>query len=108
MGVVNGIRMGLDLVMSIARVFIAVYGTLIIGLILIGVVANIALSGDINVTDQANTTLNTLESQIANTVGSITSPLGVIASLIIVGVLVLMFPNFGMGGSQSSKSGGIM
>jgi len=107
MGVVNGIRMGLDLVMNIARVFIAVYGTLIIGLILIGVVANIALSGDINVTDQANTTLGTLETQIASTVGNITSPLGVIASLIIVGVLVLMFPNFGMG-TGKTRTGGVM
>jgi len=108
MGVVNGIKMGLDIVQKVASVFIAVYGTLIIGLILLGVIANIALSGDINVTDQANTSLSSLETNIVNTVDNITSPLGVIASLIIVAVLVLMFPNFGMGGSSKTSKGGIM
>lgn len=109
MGVIDGIKMGLKVVESIASVFISVYGTLIVGLILLGVIANIATSGDINVTDQANSTLVGLETDIVNTVDNITSPLGVIASLIIVAVLVMMFPNFSLGGSNKGASkGGVM
>jgi|SRR6056297_2873579 len=111
MAMPDSLEKGVELVATVATVYIGVYALLMIGTLFLGVVANLVASGDVTVSgtyDQDNTSNNDgiggaiydVESSFNNTLDSITNPITIIASLIIVGVLVLMFPRF-TGGSSS-------
>jgi len=99
--------MGVKVVVGILGLTIGAFALGMIGLLIIGVIANVVTSGDVAVPAATNTSINTLLADANSTVLSIFSPIGVIASLVIIVVLVVIFFRGklpGMGGS-SGKGG---
>lgn len=104
MAMSDALEKGIELVATVATVYIGVFALLMIGTLFLGVVANLVASGDVTVsgTYSSNTSVKSgiggaiydVETSFQNSVDTMTNPLTVIASLVIVGVLVLMFPRF--------------
>jgi len=104
MAISEGLNRGIELVSAVATVYIGVYALLMIGTLFLGVVANLVASGDVTVSgnytsnesaqDGVGGAIYSVENSFQNTITTITNPITVVASLVIVGVLVLMFPRF--------------
>jgi len=107
MAISEGLNRGIELVSAVATVYIGVYALLMIGTLFLGVVANLVASGDVTVSGTYAATnasgiggaIYNVEDSFQNTITTITNPITVVASLVIVGVLVLMFPRFTGGGT---------
>jgi len=108
MAISEGLNRGIELVSAVATVYIGIYALLMIGTLFLGVVANLVASGDVTVSGTYAATTNasgiggaiySVEDSFQNTITTITNPITVVASLVIVGVLVLMFPRFTGGGT---------
>jgi len=107
MAIMESLKKGMKLVVSFVGLFISFYALLFIGLLVVGVIANTALSGDITVSDQTNTTITEAEEGFTSAVGTIQNPVTIIISLVVVGVLMAMFfPQGFQGGTGSKKRGG--
>lgn len=113
MAMSNTLQRGVELVSAVATVYIGVFALLFIGTLFLGVVANLVASGDIGVSGEYSATngsgisgaIYDIETNYQESIDLMTNPITVIASLVIVGVLVMMFP--GLSGSRG-KSGDVL
>ena len=103
----DSLKSGMTLAVTFVGLFISFYALLFIGLLVVGVIANTALSGDITVSAQTNTTIGATETSFTTAVATVQNPVTVIISLLVVGVLMAMFfpQGFSTGGS---RSGGVL
>lgn len=106
MGIMESLKTGMQLVVSFVGLFISFYALLFIGLLVIGVIANTALSGDITVSNQTNTTISETETTFTGAVDTLQNPVTIIISLVVVGVLMAMFfPQGFQGGASGRRKG---
>ncbi len=99
----KGLPMGAKVIVVILTLVLSAHALGILSLIVIGVMADVALSGDIDVPAATNTTINTTLDSYNTLVGVVLSPFSTIASLVIVVVLLAIFfrgkmPGMGSGG----------
>lgn len=84
--------------------FIGIYALAFIGGLVIGVLANVATSGDITVSTAMNTSLTGLETGYIAAQAAVFNPITTIAALVVVVVLGIMFFK---GGNMTSGTGGM-
>jgi len=107
----DNLKKGMQLLVTFVGLFVTLYATLFIGLLLIGVIVNIVAQGDINVSGTyANSTgggqegiggaIYNTEQDMQSTVDTLTNPITVLVSLIVVGVLTAFINFRGMGAKQ--------
>lgn len=108
MAIMESLKKGMTLAVTFVGLFISFYALLFIGLLVIGVIANTALSGDINVSNQTETTITSTETTFTNAVDTLQNPVTVIISLLVVGVLMAMFFPRGFQGTGGSGKGGVL
>jgi hypothetical protein len=105
MGIMDSLKNGMELVVAFVGLFISFYALLFIGLLVVGVIANTALSGDITVSDTTNSTISDTETTFNNAVGTLQNPVTIIISLVVVGVLMAMFFPQGFSGNKGGGKG---
>lgn len=120
MAIMDSLKKGMQLTVTFVGLFISFYALLFIGLLVIGVIANTALSGDINVSGTSDTTPNNdsvnessgtfktiedTETNFNSAVSTLQNPVTIIISLLVVGVLMAMFFPQGFSGATSGKKG---
>lgn len=90
--------------------FISFYALLFIGLLVVGVIANTAVSGDINVSGTIGNTsdrsgiagsIQDTETSFNSAVTTLQNPVTIIISLVVVGLLVVLFFPDGFRGKGS-------
>lgn len=105
MSMLDNLKKGMDVLVMFVGLFVTIYATLFIGLLVLGVVTQIVASGNVNVsgTYDANNTSNNdgiagsiydAEQGLQSNVSALTNPITVLTSLIVVGVLTA-FIKFG-------------
>ena len=97
-----GLPMGAKIVVIILGLVIGGYALAIIGLIVIGVMANVVLSGQVDVPNSTNTTVATVLTEFESLVSIVLSPYVTIAALVIVAVLLAIFFKGRMPGSGTN------
>ena len=98
---------GLTTVQRMILIFGGVYAALYIITLFLGVLANVAESGDITLGAGFNTTITALGTAANSAITAFTSPVAVIIQLVIVVVLIIVFALEGFKGGSSSASGGL-
>jgi hypothetical protein len=98
----KGLPMGAKIVVIILGLVIGGYALAIIGLIVIGVMANVVLSGQVDVPTSTNTAVSTTLTGFESLVTVVLSPYTTIAALVIVAVLLAIFFKGKMPGSGSN------
>lgn len=98
---------GLTTVQKMILVFGGVYAALYIITLFLGVLANVAESGDITLGAGFNTTIAALGTAANSAITAFTSPVAVIIQLVIVVVLIIVFALEGFKGGGSGSSGGL-
>ena len=101
----DSLKNGMELTVTFVGLFISFYALLFIGLLVVGVIANTALSGDINVSAQTSSTISATETNFTSAVDIVQNPVTVIISLVVVGVLMAMFFPQGFSGSSGGRGG---
>lgn len=99
----KGLPAGAKIVVVILGLALGAYALAILALIVLGVMANVVISGDVDVPSSVNTTVSTTLSSFETLVGTILNPFVTIAALVIVAVLLAIFfrgrlPGSGSGG----------
>lgn len=103
MSVMDGLKNGAKIIGVILLAVIGAYALAIMGLILIGILANVVNSGDVTVPVATNTTVTTQLSTFNTLVGTVLNPFSTIAALVIVAVLLaIFFKNGKLGGGGSN------
>jgi hypothetical protein len=90
-GMFSGLSDGAKVVVVILGSIIAGFALAIMGAILIGIFANIVISGDVTVPVATNTTVTTTLTSFNALLAVILSPYTTIAALVIVAVLLVIF-----------------
>jgi flagellar biosynthesis protein FlhB len=108
MVIMDSLKKGMELMVVFVGLFISFYALLFIGLLVIGVIANTALSGDINVSSQTNTAISNTETTFTSAVDTLQNPVTIIISLVVVGILVSMFFPGGFTGAGKGQGGGVL
>lgn len=98
---------GLTTVQRMILVFGGAYAALYIITLFLGVLANVAESGDITLGSGFNVTILALGTAANSAIAAFTSPIAVIIQLVIVVVLIVVFALEGFKGSGSSSGGGL-
>ena len=98
---------GLTTVQRMILVFGGVYAALYIITLFLGVLANVAESGDITLGAGFNATVTALGTAANSAITAFTSPVAVIIQLIIVVVLIIVFALEGFRGGKSGSEGGM-
>jgi len=98
---------GLTTVQRMILVFGGVYAALYIITLFLGVLANVAESGDIVLGAGFNTTIGALGTAANSAITAFTSPVAVIIQLVIVVVLIVVFALEGFSNKGGSSSGGL-
>lgn len=96
---------GLTTVQRMILIFGGVYAALYIITLFLGVLANVAESGDIVLGAGFNATITALGTAANSALTAFTSPVAVIIQLVIVVVLIVVFALEGFRGSGSSGGG---
>lgn len=91
MSVYDGLKDGAKMVGVILLAVIGAYALAIMGLILMGILANVVSSGDVVVPTATNTTVTTQLTTFNTLIGTVLSPYSTIAALVIVAVLLAIF-----------------
>ncbi len=94
--------MGAQIVVIILSLVIGGYALAIIGLIVIGVMANTVISGDVTVPNSTNTAVVAQLANFEALVTTVLNPYTTIAALVVVAVLLAIFFKGKMPGSGSS------
>lgn len=87
----KGLPMGAKIIVTILAIVLGGYALAILALIVIGVMANVVISGDVTVPAATNTTVNTTLTGFNTLVGTVLNPFTTIAALVIVAVLLAIF-----------------
>jgi lipid-binding SYLF domain-containing protein len=103
----NSLVDGLTTVQKMILVFGGVYASLYIIALFLGVLANVAESGDITLGAGFNVTINALGVAANSALQAFTSPVAVIIQLVIVVVLIIVFALEGFKTGGSSSGGGL-
>ena len=90
-GIFDGLKNGAKMVGVILLAVIGAYALAIMGLVLVGILANVVNSGDVVVPVATNTTVTTQLTAFNTLVGTVLNPFTTIAALVIVGVLLAIF-----------------
>lgn len=98
----GGLSKGAKIIVVILGIILGAYALAILGLIVIGVLANVVLSGDVTVPAATNTSVNTLLTAYNSLVSVVLNPYTTIAALVIVAVLMAIFFRGRLPGSGSS------
>ena len=98
---------GLTTVQRMILVFGGVYAALYIITLFLGVLANVAESGDIVLGAGFNVTIGALGTAANSAISAFTSPVAVIIQLVIVVVLIVVFALEGFS-NKGSSSGGVL
>jgi ABC-type enterochelin transport system permease subunit len=98
----KGLPMGAKIVVVILSLVIGGYALAIIGLIVIGVMANTVISGDVTVPASTSTAVTTQLGNFETLVTTVLNPYTTIAALVVVAVLLAIFFKGKMPGSGSS------
>jgi len=98
----KGLSSGAKIVVVILGLVIGAYALAIMGLIVIGVLANTVLSGDVSVPAATNTTVSTQLTGFNTLVGTVLNPYATIAALVIIAVLLAIFFRGRLPGSGGS------
>lgn len=101
----NSLVSGLTTVQKMVLVFGGVYAALYIIALFLGVLANVAESGDITLGAGFNNTIAALGTAANSAISAFTSPVAVIIQLIIVVVLIIVFALEGFKGKGSASMG---
>ena len=99
----NGLSSGAKIVVVILGLALGAYALGIIGLIVIGVMANTVISGDISVPNATNNSVVAQLTSFETLVTTLLNPFTTIGALVIVAVLIAIFFKGKMPGS--SKGG---
>jgi len=99
----DGLKEGAKIVGVILLLAISAYALSMMGLILVGILANVVLAGTIAVPAATNTTVGTQLTAFNTLTGTLTSPYTTIGALIIVAVLLAIF--FKKGGIAGQSTG---
>lgn len=108
MGIIDtfkGLPLGAKIVVTILILAVSAYASALIGLIVMGVMGDVVISGQIAVPAETNATVVATLSEFNTLVGVILSPFTTIAALVIVAVLIAIFFRGKMPGS--SGGGGV-
>ena len=100
----KGLPMGMKIVVVILGLTIGAYALAIIGLIVIGVLANVAISGDVTIPASTNTAIGTTLTSFETIVAVVLNPITTIAALVIIAVLIAIFFRGKLPGSQSGAN----
>lgn len=98
----KGLPTGAKIIVTILAIALGGYALGILALIVMGVMANVVLSGDVTVPASTNTTVSTTLTSFNSLVGIILNPFTTIAALVIVAVLLAIFFRGKLPGSGSS------
>lgn len=98
----KGLSSGAKIVVVILSAIIGAYALAIMGLILMGIFANIVTSGDVTVPAATNTTVTATLTSFNTLVGIVLNPYTTIGALVIVVVLLAIFFRGRLPGSGSS------
>jgi len=97
----KGLPMGAKIVVIILGLVLGGYALAIIGLIVLGVMANTVISGDVTVPSSTNTAVVAQLTAFEALVTTVLNPYTTIAALVIVAVLLAIFFRGRMPGSGS-------
>jgi len=98
----KGLPAGAKIVVVILGTALGAYALAILALIVMGVMANVVLSGNVDVPTSTNTTVQTTLTSFESLVAVILNPYTTIAALVIVAVLLAIFFRGKLPGSGSS------
>ncbi len=98
----NGLSKGAKIIVAILGIVIGAYALAILGLIVMGVLANVVTSGQITVPAATNTTVTAQLTAFNTLVGTVLNPYTTIAALVVIAVLLAIFFKGRLPGSGSS------
>lgn len=98
----KGLPNGAKVVVIILGLALGAYALAILSLIVLGVMANVVISGDVSVPASTSTAVNTTLAGFESLITSILNPFTTIAALVIVAVLLAIFFRGKLPGSGSS------
>lgn len=101
----DSLKKGLMLLGVMVLIIVGLYASLMIGGLVIGSIAEVAIGGDVPVSTAMNTSLSGMETSYISDSESISGNTGLIIALVAIVVLVMVFGiKFSFGGKKGSSA----